>query len=103
MAAVKEVETLIETVWEKFIGDEGSPEDLSDVLWTAYPIYPDSRRTVRGERSLLSSATVRRHFMSSSCRLSDRRRSTPRAYDAPSDLPESLGHMEARSLQPSRP
>lgn len=80
-AASKEVETLLERVWARFLAEEGSSEELQDVLWTAYPLYPDSRKTVRGEChrtcSLLACCTIPR-----SPRLLGKRRSpsaTPRA------------------------
>lgn len=46
--ALKGVETLIGQVWEYYFEEEGFPEDVQDVLWTAYPLYPDSPKTVRG-------------------------------------------------------
>lgn len=48
-AALQVVDERIEQVWTQFIADDGSPAELSDVLWTTYPIFPDSRKTVRGE------------------------------------------------------
>ncbi|KAI0757063.1 hypothetical protein C8Q80DRAFT_75694 [Daedaleopsis nitida] len=45
--ALKEVDALLEQVWTSFLREEGSPTDVQEVIWTAYPLYPDSRRTIR--------------------------------------------------------
>ena len=47
--ALKQVDALIEQTWTEFLVEEGSPEDVLDVLWTAFPLYPDSWAKIRGE------------------------------------------------------
>ncbi|RPD82610.1 RNI-like protein [Lentinus tigrinus ALCF2SS1-7] len=46
-AALKAVEALLDQVWDRFLEEEGLPEDVQEVLWAAYPLYPDSPKTVR--------------------------------------------------------
>ena len=51
VTAVHDADALIAQVWEYFLEEEGSSEDVREVLWSEFPLYPDSRRTVRGERN----------------------------------------------------
>ncbi|KAI0724494.1 hypothetical protein C8T65DRAFT_626672 [Cerioporus squamosus] len=43
----QEVEALTDQVWAWFLEEEGLSEDVQEVLWMTYPLYPDSRQTVR--------------------------------------------------------
>ncbi|KAI1797816.1 hypothetical protein LXA43DRAFT_982166 [Ganoderma leucocontextum] len=46
-AGVQGADSLLVQVWEHFLAEEGSSEDVRDVLWSAYPLYPDSKQLIR--------------------------------------------------------
>ena len=47
--AARDVDALVQRVWAHFVSEEGSPAEVEGVLWTEYPLYPDSRHYVRGK------------------------------------------------------
>lgn len=49
-ASVHAADSLLGQVWERFLTEEGSSEDVRDVLWSAYPLYPDSTQSMRGKQ-----------------------------------------------------
>ena len=56
--AARGVETLVKQVWAHFVSEEGSPEEVEQVLWTAFPLYPDSSLSVRGGFTFLCRTSV---------------------------------------------
>ena len=49
-AGVQSVDSLLIQVWERFLSEDGCSEDVRDVLWSAYPLYPDSTQSIRGKQ-----------------------------------------------------
>ncbi|TBU48415.1 hypothetical protein BD309DRAFT_987343 [Dichomitus squalens] len=45
--ALHDADALVVQVWEHFLEEEGSSEDVKEVLWSEYPLYPHLRRSVR--------------------------------------------------------
>ena len=46
---INDLDALALRVWTEFLEDDGTAEDVEEVLWSAYPIEPFSTVTVRGK------------------------------------------------------
>ncbi|KAH9944443.1 RNI-like protein [Epithele typhae] len=46
-SALQDVDMLLSQVWAQFISEEGSPNELEEVLWAPFLLYPDSKLSVR--------------------------------------------------------
>ncbi|KAI0335341.1 RNI-like protein [Cubamyces sp. BRFM 1775] len=47
LVGIRDLDTLALRVWTEFLEDDGTAEDVENVLWSAYPIEPSSTVTVR--------------------------------------------------------
>ncbi|KAJ3016817.1 hypothetical protein NUW54_g728 [Trametes sanguinea] len=45
--AIRNLDSRALQVWAKFLEDENTAHDVAEVLWTAHPVDPDSKSTVR--------------------------------------------------------
>lgn len=54
LVGIRDLDNLALRVWTEFLEDDGSAEDVEEVLWSAYPVEPFSTATVRGKRSLVT-------------------------------------------------
>ncbi|KAH9898467.1 RNI-like protein [Cubamyces lactineus] len=47
LVGIRDLDNLALRVWTEFLEDDGSAEDVEEVLWSAYPVEPFSTATVR--------------------------------------------------------
>ena len=97
--AARSVDTLVKQVWEYFVSEEGSPAEVEDVLWTEFPLYPDSQMSTR--REFVCYALWDITPTTYSCRLPLSRRYSVLSGNAPVDTNESRGHMAIWTSRPT--